>query len=71
MYPALKAATFASKISGFLAELSLEPLERGLGGRPYIHDTSPSANMFFARSDSFLLTPTGSIARTVIEVIGT
>ena len=41
------------------------------GGRPYIHDRSPSANMFFARSDSFLPIPMSSVARTVIEVIGT
>ena len=40
-------------------------------GRPYIHETSPSANMFFARSASFLPTPTLSTARTVIDVIGT
>ena len=40
-------------------------------GRPYIHDTSPRANMFFARSASFLLMPAPSVARTVIDVIGT
>ena len=40
-------------------------------GRPNIHDTSPSANMFFARSASFLPMPTPSVARTVIDVIGT
>src|SRR5437867_809796 len=39
-------------------------------GRPYIHDTSPRANMFLARSASFLVMPIPSVARTVIEVIG-
>ena len=40
-------------------------------GRSNIHETSPSANMFFARSASFLLMPRSSVARTVIDVIGT
>ena len=40
-------------------------------GRPYIHDTSPSANMFFERSASLRVSPSSSTARTVIEVIGT
>ncbi len=39
--------------------------------RPYIQDSNPSANMFLARSDSFFPIPRSSVARTVMEVIGT
>ena len=71
MKPALKAATFASKISWrepnfFSSQLSVVSV-----GRPNIHDTRPRANMFLARSDSFLPIPMPSVARTVMEVIGT
>ena len=71
LYPALNAATFASKISCFPPNLRSSQLSVVSGGRPYIHDRSPSANMFFARSDSFFPIPMSSVARTVIEVIGT
>ena len=40
-------------------------------GRLYIHDSSPSANMFFARSPSFRLSPAGSTAPTVNVDIAT
>ena len=41
-------------------------------GRWYSQLISPSANMFFARSDSFLLTPSRPpTASIVIEVSGT
>jgi hypothetical protein len=40
-------------------------------GRPNIHETSPSANMFFERSASLRDSPSSSTARTVIEVMGT
>ena len=40
-------------------------------GRWYIHEISPSANMFFARSASFLEMSKPSSARTVVEVSGT
>ena len=71
LYPALNAATLASRISGLLPNFRSSHSSVGAVGRSYIHDTSPSANMFLARSASFLPTPTGSTARTVMEVIGT
>ena len=40
-------------------------------GRPYIHETSPSAKKFFDRSASFFEMGRPSVARTVIVVIGT
>ena len=40
-------------------------------GRAYIHETSPNANMFLERSASFFDSPSSSVARTVMEVIGT
>ena len=40
-------------------------------GRSYSQDSMPSANMFFARSASFLVMSKASRALTVIEVIGT
>ena len=44
----------------------------GVVGRPYIQDTSPSANRFLLRAASRELMPSmSSVARTVIEVIGT
>ena len=67
----MNAATFASKISWrepnfFSSQPSVVSV-----GRPNIHDTRPSANMFFARSASFFPIPMSSVARTVIDVIGT
>ena len=40
-------------------------------GRPYIHDSSPSANMFFARAASFRESPNSLTAATVIPVRST
>ena len=41
-------------------------------GRPYIHETSPSAKRFFERAASRAVIPSmPSVARTVIDVIGT
>ena len=40
-------------------------------GRLYIQDSSPSANMFFARSASFLEMSKSASDRTVVEVSGT
>ena len=41
-------------------------------GRLYIHETSPSAKRFLERAASRALIPSmPSVARTVIEVIGT
>ena len=71
MYPALNAARLASLISGFLANFcSIHRMVTSVG-RPYIHDTRPSANMFFERSASFFVTSNPSVARTVIDVMGT
>ena len=71
LYPALNAATFASKISCLPPNFRSSQSSVVSVGRPNIHETSPSANMFFARSASFFPMPTPSVARTVIEVIGT
>src|SRR6266567_865256 len=69
--PALNAATFASRIGGFF--LNLPSIHRSVTsvGRPYIHEISPRANMFFARSASFFVTSMPSAARSVMEVMGT
>ena len=70
-WPALNAATFASRISGLDPNFCSSQVIVGSVGRPYIQDTSPRANMFLARSASFFEIPRSSTARTVIEVIGT
>ena len=69
--PAWKAATFAAMISGLLANLALRKLRVPSAGRSYSQESIPSANMFFARSASFLVMSKASRALTVIEVIGT
>jgi hypothetical protein len=44
----------------------------GSVGRPYIHETSPSANTFLQRAASRAEIPSmPSVARTVMDVIGT
>ena len=40
-------------------------------GRPYIHDSRPSANMFLARWPSFFEAPIASTAPSVSVVIAT
>ena len=40
-------------------------------GRPYIHETSPSANMFFARDASLRDRPNSFTASTVMPVRST
>ena len=71
MKPALKAATFASRIASLLANFfSIHRMVTSVG-RPYIHDTSPRANMFFDRSASFFETSSPSVARSVMDVMGT
>ena len=69
--PALKAARFASRMGGFAANFFWIHLTVTSVGREYIHDTSPSANMFLARSASFFEMSRPSVARRVIEVMGT
>src|SRR3546814_18533809 len=69
-WPALKAATFASRTRG-LAE-NFSSIQRSVVsvGRVYIHETSPRAKKFFERSASLGFTPRCSTARWVSAVIG-
>src|SRR3546814_6886743 len=62
-WPALKAATFASRTRG-LAE-NFSSIQRSVVsvGRVYIHETSPRAKKFFERSASLGFTPRCSTAR--------
>ncbi len=72
MWPARKAARFASITGG--AEANFCSIQRVVTstGRLYIHETSPSAKKFFERAASRAVIPSmPSVARTVIEVIGT
>ena len=62
---------FASASSGFFANFSRRNASVPSVPRWYIHDSSPSANMFFARSASFLLIPVGSSAVRVSVAIAT
>ncbi|CAO5175846.1 hypothetical protein FAIPA1_30097 [Frankia sp. AiPs1] len=75
MKPARKAAMFAAAISGRFANFLLRNASVPPVGRWYSQLIRPRANMFFARSASFLLTPPlPSVAWTavmVIEVSGT
>ena len=61
----------ASARSGFLANFSRRNCSVASVPRWYIQDSSPSANMFFARSASFLLMPVGSSAPRVSVAIAT
>ena len=64
---------FAAAISGrFSPNFSSRNSIVGLIERPYSHDMSPSANMFFERSASRGVTPSISFsAPTVSDVSGT
>ena len=61
---------FASAISGRFANFSRISAIVASVGRVYSQDISPSANMFFARSASRLVTPTSFSASSVIDVSG-
>jgi hypothetical protein len=62
----------ASRIAGFPANRFSSHWRITSVGRLYIHATKPSANMFFARSASFLVMPSMPFAASsVIVVIGT
>ena len=62
----------AWRIPGFPAKRFSTQFKMTSVGRLYIHATKPSANMFFARSASFLVMPSTSLAASrVIVVIGT
>ena len=58
-------------MAGFPANFLSSHLTVTSVGRLYIQDSRPRANMFLARSASFLLMSMASVARRVIEVIGT
>ena len=62
---------FASSTSVRLAKRALIHSISGSVGRSYIHEIRPSAKKFFERSASRGFTPSGLVASTVIEVIGT
>ena len=62
---------FASSTSGRFAKRFLIQSISGSVGRVYIQQISPSAKKFFERSASRGFTPSGLVASTVIEVIGT
>ncbi len=62
---------FAFMISGLFANLDRRNLSVPSGGRLYSQDSSPSANMFLARSASLRETSISSSALTVIDVTGT
>jgi hypothetical protein len=66
--PALKAVTFASRISGDLANRRSRNAIVDSVGRPYIHESIPSANMFFARAASLRDRPNSLTASTVMSV---
>ncbi len=66
--PARNAAMFASRMSGTFANRALRKSIVVSIGRPYIHDSRPSANMFFARAASLRLSPNSLTASTVIPV---
>jgi hypothetical protein len=70
-YPALKAITFASAIEGSFANLRRRNSIVPSVGRWYSQHINPSANMFFARSASRLVTSIALSASSVIVVSGT
>ena len=69
--PARNAATLASAITGFPANLARRNFSVFSVGRWYIHDSSPSANMFLDRSASLRESPYSLSASTVSVVSGT
>ncbi|CAM5692269.1 hypothetical protein SANTM175S_10867 [Streptomyces antimycoticus] len=69
--PARKAATFASAICGFFANFCRRNFSVPSVGRWYIHDSSPSANMFLLRSASLRDRPNSFSASMVSVVSGT
>jgi hypothetical protein len=72
LYPARKAARFAAPTPGVSANFFSIQATVGSVGRPYIHETSPSAKRFLLRAASrAVISSIPSVARTVIEVIGT
>jgi hypothetical protein len=69
--PARKAARLASRIGGFDSNFfSIQAMVESVG-RPYIQETRPRAKKFFDRAASREVISMPSVARIVIEVIGT
>ena len=58
-------------MSGLRANFSRMNFSLASIGRPYIHDSRPSANMFLARWPSFFDAPIASTAPSVSVVIAT
>ena len=69
--PALNAVTLASRMSGALANRFSRNATVVSVGRPYIHESRPSANMFLARDASLRESPNSLTASTVIPVRST
>ena len=69
--PDLKAVMLASRMSGTFANRLDRKLSVVSVGRPYIHDSSPRANMFFARAASLRDSPNSLTASTVMPVRST
>ncbi len=70
-HPARNAATFASAICGFFANLARRNASVPSVGRWYIQDSSPSANMFLERPASLRESPNPFSASMVSVVSGT
>ena len=60
---------FASAISGRFANFAFRNDTVASTGRPYSHDMSPSANMFFERSASRDVTPSTSFSAPTVSVV--
>ena len=70
-HPDLNAVMLASRMSGALAKRFSRNEVVVSVGRPYIHDSRPSANMFFARAASLRDRPNSLTAATVMPVRST
>ena len=66
--PERYAVTLASRMSGTFANRFSRKAIVVSVGRPYIHDSRPRANMFFARAASLRDSPNSLTASTVIPV---
>ena len=66
--PARNASRLASRMSGAFAKRRSRNAIVDSVGRPYIHESMPSANMFFARLASLRERPNSLTASTVMSV---
>ena len=69
--PVRNAVMLASRMSGTFANRFSRNVSVESVGRPYIHESSPSANMFLARAASLRDRPNSLTASTVIPVRST